>query len=214
MFNSPLIGLDGFQQVVLDNLNTGYNLAVALGNPTYPISVLVQINSNSVISSFTTGNLNPSSLVRVINEGYILGVGGRGGDGGFYDVENNVQVIPAQDGQDGGPAVTALCPIEIDSQNGFIWGGGGGGGGSTIRNAFGFGRGGGGGVSGGGGGAGESVSGDAATSGINASPGVQYASGGSWGEAGATGGTRSIRRRRWRSGRTRNIEYRLFRKFY
>lgn len=89
--------------------------------------------------AFTSGD-----LIEVTNDGYIVGAGGRGGDGA------NEYGSP-QPGQPGGDAFFTRYPLTL-TNNGSIWGGGGGGGGGYQKPAGTFSNSGGGGGGGGGGG--------------------------------------------------------------
>jgi hypothetical protein len=119
-----------------------YNLraaAVTAGwNQTIPLNATVTINSgvyvystNTSTYAFDTGVTFPTgTTLALINNGTILGMGGRGGDsvgttsGGGY--------IGAVPGAVGGPSLIARYAISI-TNNGIISGGGGGGGGGWSR---------------------------------------------------------------------------------
>jgi hypothetical protein len=122
----------------------------------------VTIPSNVVIGSlsastpaFDTGAFPTGSVIKIINNGTIVGVGGNGGQGGFAskDPEMGSCYTPwqvATAGAPGGPALRALVPVSIDNK-GKIWGGGGGGGGGASQYLGAGGGGGAGKIAGGGG---------------------------------------------------------------
>jgi hypothetical protein len=131
-----------------------YNLkasAIAAGwDQTSPLSSSVTINAGVVVGSailsngyygFDTGAGFPSgSTISLINNGYIVGAGGTGGQGG----DGRGQW--AGNGSGGSPALLAQHVISI-TNNGIIGGGGGGGGGGEgIINPASVGGGGGGGA--------------------------------------------------------------------
>jgi hypothetical protein len=109
-----------------------------------------------------TGTFPVGSIVKIINNGSILGAGGKGGDGGAYYYGDGCTLgALAKPGAPGGPALRAQVSVTIVN-NGKIWGGGGGGGGaiatisSQSENVGGSGGGGAGSVPGAGGPAGSS----------------------------------------------------------
>jgi len=94
--------------------------------------------------------LAAGDTVRLINQGYIMGLGGDGGGGGAYSLQR-----PGFWGGDGTHAIDLYCNITIDNTyaGAYIGGGGGGGGGggcSSSGGKIGFNGGGGGGGAGGG----------------------------------------------------------------
>lgn len=126
--------------------------ATSLGwNGVNPIDFTITINSGIYIVGNTVGSLPaiyssgtsstwPSgSIIRIINNGYIVGVKGYGGSGG-----NSYSF--GQDGMRGGAAIQIPCYLSITNANGYIFGGGGGGAGGGGGTG---GRGGGGGMGGG-----------------------------------------------------------------
>jgi YD repeat-containing protein len=115
-----------------------YNLraaAVAAGwDQVKPLKATVTINSAVVISASSTSNyafdtgasFPAGSTLTLINNGYIIGMGGAGGSGG-----RGVPDTSSEDGHPGfagGPAFRAQHSIAV-TNNGTIGGGGGGGGG-------------------------------------------------------------------------------------
>jgi hypothetical protein len=117
------------------------------------------------IASFPSG-----SVINIINNGTIVGAGGRGGDGGNC-VDDGSWGLPGTPGSPGAAALRVQSPVNI-TNNGSIWGGGGGGGGGGGASFKGFDSGG----SGGGGGAGSL-----------AGAGGAGGAGSGWGDAGTTG---------------------------
>lgn len=117
-----------FNLAINDN-TFNYNLradAVAAGwDQVRPLVCTVTINSGIYVASTSTGtyafSVNGSypagSVLRIINNGYILGCGGTGGTGG------------AGNGLAGGPAILASFGVSITNNNTVGGGGGGGGGG-------------------------------------------------------------------------------------
>ena len=115
-----------------------YNLkdaAIAAGwNQVAPLNATVTINSGVYVYSTSTGyyafqivSTFPSgSVISLINNGIILGMGGSGGTGGNASALSN-----ATSGNSGGPALYVQYPTTI-TNNGVIAGGGGGGGGGNL----------------------------------------------------------------------------------
>jgi len=139
-----------FNKTISTN-TTYYNIrsdAIANGwDGTTTLIATVTINAgvyvysdNTATPAFDTGSTFPvGSTLTIINNGYIMGKGGAGGD----------QAIPSPNGQPGGPAVSLSYPVSINTTSGYILGGGGGGGGGGSQTFFAFGIGGGGGAGGG-----------------------------------------------------------------
>ncbi len=108
-----------------------YNIYAAAGSPSVANNFIVTISSGVIVYGSTasvpalsSGNLPAGSIVRIVNNGYIYGAGGKGGNaGGSY--------YASEVGQDGGSAISTTVPIYIDNTNGYIFGGGGGGAGGT-----------------------------------------------------------------------------------
>ena len=137
-----------FAFTISANLSTAQNLrtlALAAGwNAADP--VLVTIATGVVISSSNTGQSAltvsgsfPAGVI-LINNGYIIGQGGAGGNGNSFSAPYA-----------GGPALSVATNITINNASGIIAGGGGGGGGGSAGGTggrLGGGGGGGGGQSG------------------------------------------------------------------
>lgn len=132
----PFLRSYGFifnQTISADTSN--YNLraaAVAAGwDQVAPLYAVVTINSGIVVSAtttaqyaFDTGAVFPAgSTLALINNGYVIGMGGAGGLGANYGDRT---------GQPGGPALRAQAAISITNGGTLGGGGGGGGGGSTA----------------------------------------------------------------------------------
>jgi hypothetical protein len=128
--SATLTGAFTYQTALVIAANTSnYNLAQTLGNPTQALTVTVTINSGVTVSAtysgqaaFSTGSLPAGSIVKIINNGSILGAGGTGGAGGDSRQNGN-------SGGNGGTAINLGVSVSIDNTNGSILGGGGGGGG-------------------------------------------------------------------------------------
>ena len=93
--------------------------------------IVLEINSSvevkstdHAVPSYTTGNLDPNSLVCLVNNGDILG---RGGDGGGVNFNGGFFVAGGEAGHYGGNAVN-LTTRTILQNHGAIYGGGSGGG--------------------------------------------------------------------------------------
>ena len=140
---------------------TGYitgktDITITINSGIYVYSTNIA-NAGLTVSGWTTGD-----SVTIINNGYIIGIGGNG--------YNSTNSIAAQAGQ---PAINTNISLNIVN-NGYIAGGGGGGGGYNA---------------GGGGGAGGGVGGDtsaALAGGIGGTPGAVGATG-RFGQAGTIG---------------------------
>lgn len=202
------------------------SLAVAAGWD-QSTKVVATINSGVYIGSNTTGTpaltINGSfpGGVELVNNGFIVGMGGAGGRGGDIPFYNwDVAYTAGAAGSAGGGALSVSSAITI-TNNGTIGGGGGGGGGGgsftyqsgyTVMGASGSGGGGGrssaaanssGGSSGttsygsvaagNTGGAGTSSAAGSGGASVSSGTGTNGAggNGGGWGAAGATGGTSS-----------------------
>ncbi len=111
-----------------------YDRLVEVGwNEQVPVEVTVTVATSAHVVADHTGNYainagstfpSGSSMV-LINNGFILGRGGRGGNTGIYGIS-----APTP-GQDGGGAISINLPTRI-TNNGVISGGGGGGGATTT----------------------------------------------------------------------------------
>lgn len=187
-----------FTQTISTN-TSNYNLrsaAIAAGwDQTLQLIATVTINSGVYISAsstanpaFDTGTSFPlGSTLTLINNGFIIGMGGAGGSS---PNSNN----PGNPGGAGGLALRAQHPISI-TNSGTIGGGGGGGGGGAGNSTDGVpdqGGGGGGGRSGNHNSAGGALNGQQGTvsapgNGGNGPSGNAGGAGGGWGAAGNNG---------------------------
>lgn len=107
------------------------SLALAAGwNGVSPVAAT--INSGIYISSNTTSGaaLTVSGSfptgVSLTNNGYIIGMGGNGGNGNIYETEGGFPGAP------GGTAIAVSSPLSITNNQTIAGGGGGGGGGGPI----------------------------------------------------------------------------------
>ena len=168
--------------------NPGQLLEITINSGVYILASSVSASALTVSGAFPSG-------VKLVNNGYILGYGGAGGNGGSGLPQAGF------DGTAGGTALTVSTTLAI-TNNGTVGGGGGGGGGGSGSNYGDFygGGGGGGGAPyavggapglGTGPGTGRAYAGATATlSGGGAGGGAQYApggAGGGWGTAGTAG---------------------------
>jgi hypothetical protein len=174
-------------------VNAGWDQASSV-EATITSGVFIYSNSTSSAALTVSGSFPKG--VELINNGTIVGRGGRGGNG-----QNNTN--SGIGGGAGGLALSVSTPISIRN-NGNVAGGGGGGQGASIVILFQPGQGG----SGGGGGAGGSEGGTAfsiaggqngsggsltspGAGGINSTRPTQFSSGGPGGQWGASGGAGS-----------------------
>lgn len=110
-----------------------YDLQAINNLPTNsPQFVLLNVSSSVALRStdndkpaYTSGNLNPNSVVCVVNEGDILG---RGGNGGGFNFQNGgLLIVGGEPGEHGGDAMNLTTRTYLIN-NGAIYGGGSGGG--------------------------------------------------------------------------------------
>ena len=94
-------------------------------NVTINSGVYVYSTSSSAPAFDTGANFPSGTIINLINNGFIYG---KGGDGGNAGLGNAYNPVPGVAGSDGGTALLAQYQINI-SNNGIIAGGGGGGGG-------------------------------------------------------------------------------------
>ncbi len=205
--------------VSISGANVNVDLFALSGSPGTAVTVNLEVAAGTTISSLST--ITPAldlrgfiagSTINIINGGYIIGKGGKGGRGALFlstNGEANDGFIGngAADGRDGGPAIIGPgtgITVNIDNGSGFIWGGGGGGGGGgasidfTGQTSVASGGGGGGGVGAGEGGDGArgTISFDAvqhnAGDGGNASTGRSGAAGAGGAEAHVSNGVGGV----------------------
>lgn len=118
VFNKTISGDVANYNLKQDAINNGWNQVT-------PLSATITINSGIVVYAnstsayaFDTGNGFPAgSVLSLVNNGFVIGMGG---DGGAYN----------SSGSPGGPALRAQAALRI-TNGGTIGGGGGGGGGTT-----------------------------------------------------------------------------------
>jgi hypothetical protein len=184
------ISLRGGGSVVNTTINSNVkvgNLWTFLGSPSGPRVIILTVDGADAecIQITTDWTAGSTFQLNVINGGRIVGSGGAGGKGGD---DNGASGTGGLSGGTGGTALQAQgFNVDINIDDGFLFGGGGGGGGSSSQdlgpsvNAGGGGGGGQGGLSGGAGGAAGGGGGaSAGTAGSSGAPGV--------GGAGAGGG--------------------------
>lgn len=111
------------------HVGTAYQMSIAacFGNPTQP-GKFIFINNGNIYgavggSALVTGNFPAGSTLTIINNGWIVGAGGVGG-------EYAAAYVPHTYPTDGGDALTIQYPADLQN-NGNIWGGGGGGSGGS-----------------------------------------------------------------------------------
>ena len=141
---------------------TTINPAALTGYKAGKTRLTITVNSGVYVYSTNTGNagltisgFSAGDTIALVNNGYIIGKGGKGGNGNF------VTTLNSANGSAGGPALSLGANVTL-TNNGYIAGGGGGGG--T-------------GAGGGGGGAGGGDGGNTHTGAIGASGGLPGAVG-------------------------------------
>lgn len=172
------------------------NMAALFGNPTAAGTYVLTVNSgvyvtatSTATAALSTGSFPAGSVVRIVNNGYIVGKGGTGGNGATAPASTTVPFNTAvfghgSSGLAGGAAIAATVPLAV-SNAGYIFGGGGGGGGGgsyasrSIMSSLSISGG------GGGGGAGNGYFG---SGGASATPGSNGTAGSTTGGSGGAGG--------------------------
>jgi len=131
-----------FNQTISSD-TTNYNLksaAIAAGwDQSKPLIATITINAGVYVYSTSTGSyafdtgssFYTGSTLALINNGTILGRGGDGGQGAFYNSGTDSIVGANRNGTTAGPAFIARYAISV-TNNGTIGGGGGGGGGGGL----------------------------------------------------------------------------------
>ncbi len=156
-------------------LSNGVASAGVAGSWTVTIASNVVISSaSSTVPALDTGVFPPGSILQLINNGVIIGAGGKGGNGGLCK-----EMLAATSGAAGGTGLRAQVALSVVN-NAYLWGGGGGGGGYYQ----GGGGGGGAGIVAGAGGVGAVGNG---ASGTVSNGGAGGANGGNGGNAGLPG---------------------------
>lgn len=133
----------GLVKTITGNVNN-FNLrneAVAAGwNGSLPLVATITINPGVYVSgasigaiAFDTGTAAypAGSSLTIVNNGFIVGMGGSGGDPGFYNFLTS-QTVAGTPGSAGSLALRVNLPTRI-TNNGTIGGGGGGGGAGQTR---------------------------------------------------------------------------------
>lgn len=109
-------------------------LATAAGwNGVLPLTMIIDngvyISSNSTGTPALTVNGSFPGGVSLINNGYIVGMGGNGGAGGNASSPGSYPTGSGSAGTAGGLALSVSVTVSINNGSGTIAGGGGGGGG-------------------------------------------------------------------------------------
>lgn len=137
--HNVLIGADGAKQVTINVLsgtnNYVLNTAKVSGYVPGSANVTLVINSGVTIGSTSTSqpalsvdsSWAPGDVITIINNGLIIGKGGKGGNGSAYP---SYGTWPTP-GESGGAGLLVSYPVTI-TNNGTIGGGGGGGGGGCA----------------------------------------------------------------------------------
>jgi hypothetical protein len=190
--NSPLCRVSLTVIVSTNQTNVILTVSSVTGYVKGNTDLSVIVNGGVIISSSSTsqpafiiGGISSGDIVRLYNNGYIVGRGGDGGTGGGGNLQNGSA------GGNGGPALRLDCSIWIGNIGTIGGGGGGGGGGSIMSGAQSVGTRGGGGGGGAGYGAGGTYNGSSGTATAGGAGGSNGSSGGTGGGLGASGGTGS-----------------------
>lgn len=126
--------------VIKANVLTGFKVVDHMADPTEVLDVVVTVAKDVIVMSDTPDKaaisgegLAPGSTLTVINNGFIIGCGGRGGS-----EEDKMPPGPyfPEDGQPGGDAIFSPVDLKVSSSFGLVWGGGGGGGGYRYGGNF------------------------------------------------------------------------------
>lgn len=119
IFTVPTDQLD-YNLQVINNLPGGTPQFVVLN-----INNAVELKASAnTIPAYTSGAIDPNSLICINNNGDILG---RGGDGGSFTFNGNLLVAGGEAGKPGGDAMN-LTSRTVLQNNGAVYGGGSGGG--------------------------------------------------------------------------------------
>jgi hypothetical protein len=123
---------------------SNWQLAPLLGTLGSPVNVTVTVNTGVVVSSVRPSDpamdlsgLPSGSTVTLVNNGYIIGCGGNGGEGAS-SVYNGTSPEVTGAGLPEAGGVAVLGPgigrsFNCTNANGHLWGGGGGGGGGSAQ---------------------------------------------------------------------------------
>lgn len=127
----------------LSGASLGINVFTLLGSPGGVVTITFTVATGSIIYAPSASDyaldfrgFAAGSTINLVNNGYVLAVGGRGGQGasGQYP-GSGVTLNKAFAGKPGGTAIKgpgAAITFNVTNANGFIWGGGGGGGGGGV----------------------------------------------------------------------------------
>ena len=113
-----------------------YNYLIAQGwNGSDEVEVTINSgvyiwSDNTAVAALNTGGAYPKGLT-IINNGFIMGKGGVGGDLLLYS-SGTIASVPGS----GGPAMYLTTPVNLDNTSGYIGGGGGGGASSAASAAL------------------------------------------------------------------------------
>ena len=162
---------------IFANKGGTYSAGITTINLTVNSGIIIGSTSTATYALDTGTGWATGDVINIINNGYICGKGGTGGDGGGWGSYNGGAATS------GGPAINLQWNVNITNASGYIYSGGGGGGGQAGGNITGG--------HGGGGGAGNSVgsAGGGGSGSINSMNGLQGETG--WlskGGAGIGGG--------------------------
>ncbi len=129
--------------MTLSSNGVNVDIFALAGSPLIAATVNLTISTGVIISSL--GARSPAldfrgfasgSTINVVNNGFVVGAGGRGGLGGAINRQGPVDMSwGGQAGRSGGNAVEGPgtgITFSITNASGFIWGGGGGGGGGGV----------------------------------------------------------------------------------
>lgn len=89
-------------------------------------------STSTATPAFTQGTFPSGATLYLINFGRIVGMGGKGGDGGQVVIVDPCFFNQGGDGLNGGPALSLSTDAKIDTLYGIIGGGGGGGAGTEA----------------------------------------------------------------------------------
>lgn len=159
--------------------NASLNVTTISGYVAGKSNITITVNSGIYLYSTNTANAgltltggSTGDTITLVNNGYIMGMGGKGGDGAFYPDQTQYYTYKTA----GGPALSLGFDTTINNTNASAYIGGGGGGGAGTQNVG-------------------STNGAAAGGGAGGGAGgtyyyygSSYGTGGSGGSVGATGG--------------------------
>jgi hypothetical protein len=108
------------------------DLFAYLDSPSDPVEVTITATSADVAAISITNDFAAGSTFSFVatSNGRFIGVGGSGGDGGD---DNGATGTKGDSGGSGGPAISSTFDIDIDIDDGFLFGGGGGAGGGSFN---------------------------------------------------------------------------------